>query len=294
MSISTSFRRPELLPWQKKMGVYVSAVMQELIDSYEIMLQREAYVDSLKSQMVELKKQVQKDVLDEINVRKEGMNPTANFLERKSQREQAVVRLKGTLARWDAKLEDSIDRMRRMSLLWKHAGAHYALQMETYKSDRQRREEKRYMDEKRLIDEQMRKIRYDERQMKEKARKLKEKLAKKSKRKAKEKKKQEKLVKEADFKFNEASFDKNHKLLKDYRKTDVVINPPRKKKLLMGAITGTGDGDNEPTDKEASRKPSEGNEKNGTNDETSKPSAGEESSTGGSALKSAAKGMGLS
>eukprot|EP00466_Bigelowiella_natans_P006528 jgi/Bigna1/61947/fgenesh1_kg.28_\ len=165
MSISTSFRRPELLPWQKKMGVYVSAVMQELIDSYEIMLQREAYVDSLKSQMVELKKQVQKDVLDEINVRKEGMNPTANFLERKSQREQAVVRLKGTLARWDAKLEDSIDRMRRMSLLWKHAGAHYALQMETYKSDRQRREEKRYMDEKRLIDEQMRKIRYDERQM---------------------------------------------------------------------------------------------------------------------------------
>lgn len=39
-------------------------------------------------------------------------------------------------------------------------------------SDEQRREEKRYMDEKRLIDEQMRKIAYDEKMQKQKAAKI--------------------------------------------------------------------------------------------------------------------------
>mmetsp|Transcript_17004 Transcript_17004/g.23787 ORF Transcript_17004/g.23787 Transcript_17004/m.23787 type:complete len:272 (+) Transcript_17004:75-890(+) len=271
MSLTSQFRKNEQTDWQKKMGVYVSAVMQELIDSYEVMLSREAYVDTLKDQLVDLKKQVQCDVLEEINIRKEGISPSQNFLDKKAQREHAVERLKKTIERWETKLEDSMDRMRRMSLLWKNAGTHYALQMETYKSDEERRAEKRYMEERRIIDEQMRKIAYDERQMKLKAQKLKEKLMKKKQKDAKEKKKQEKMIAEAHHKFEEASFDKNHKLLKDFRKTDVVINPPRKRELMMGAIINNSSDNDNPNEKDQKKEKSQD-----------------------SKLKNAAKGMGLS
>ena len=36
--------------------------------------------------------------------------------------------------------------------------------------------------------------------------------------------------------FDDQSFDKNEKLLRDYRKTDVVYNPPKKRELVMGGF----------------------------------------------------------
>mmetsp|Transcript_22999 Transcript_22999/g.46184 ORF Transcript_22999/g.46184 Transcript_22999/m.46184 type:complete len:276 (-) Transcript_22999:136-963(-) len=275
MALQSSFRREELTDWQKKMGLYVSAIMQDLIDSYELMLEKEDYLENLKQQLEEVKKQVQYDILEEINIRKEGENPTKNFLDKKAEREGAVIRLTKAVERWQLKADDANDRMRRISLLWKQAGQHYSLQMETYKSDEQRRNEKRIADEKRIIDEQMRKIAYDERMMKERAAKLKARMEKRMKKKKKADKQAAKLNKECYERFEAQSFDKNGKLLKNYRKTDVVLNPPVKRDLILGAI-GEPSGDDKGKEKKNEGAVAAGSPK--TKD----------------TLKSAAKNMGLS
>lgn len=64
-----------------------------MIDAYETMLTIESYYETLKIQLEEVKAQVQDDVLEEINIRKEGVNPTAMFVKKRDERKAAVVRL---------------------------------------------------------------------------------------------------------------------------------------------------------------------------------------------------------
>lgn len=270
MSLQSTFKKPDLLDWQKKMGIYVSAIMTEVLASYQVLTEKETYLEGLENQMEQLKKDTADATIQEINFRKEGEALSFNFLKEKEERAAGIIRLGGALKRWGKQVDDAQDRMRRLSLLWKQAGNHYKLQMETYKSDDERREEKRYMDEKRIVDEQMRKIAFDEKKMRERAEKLKARMAKEKPKHDAMVKRESRRNKEAYDKMIEASFDKNKKLLGDYYKTDVVKNPPPKKELNMGAI-GASMGD---TPRSQASKP---DEKSGSNK-----------------LQSAAKNMGLS
>ncbi len=272
MALTSNFKTPELLPWQAKMGIYVSEIMKEVLKSYEIVTEKEVYLDGLKSQLKQLKQDISDAVIEEINLRKDGKTITAHFLAMKEERAAGVVRLGRTIKRWQKKVDDAQDRMRRLNLLWKQAYEHYNLQMETYKSDEQRREEKRYMDEKRIIDEQMRKIAYDEKMMKEKAAKIKARLKKKKDKKKKMEKEQAAMNKKAYATMIEKSFDTQAKLLKEFDKTDVVKNPPKRRELNLSAIGA-----------DMGETPREGDKKAKAN-----------SSKEANAMKSAAKGMGLS